>query len=163
MRHMLLSALLLAGLMLTQGCGGEKTESHTTDTTTADPSGLSQDELTNGIGPAKAEVVLGELDPALAEKGRGIWEMKCLSCHKLGERFIGPDLTSVLDRRTPRYVLNMILNPEEMVQKHPEAKKLLAEYLAPMAQQNLTQDEARAVLEYIRTAKPATATAQAGQ
>ena len=28
---------------------------------------------------------------------------------------------------------------------------VLAEYLAPMAQQNLTQDEARAVLEYIRS------------
>lgn len=163
MRHMLTSALLLAGLMLIQGCGGGNTETPAAETTSADPSGLGQDELTNGIGPVKTEVVLGELDPALAEKGRGIWEMKCLSCHKLGERFIGPDLTGVLDRRTPRYVLNMILNPEEMVQKHPEAKKLLAEYLAPMAQQNLTQDEARAVLEYIRTAKPAAATAQAGQ
>jgi cytochrome c len=163
MRHMLLSALLLAGLMLTQGCGSEKTETPATNTATADPSGLSQDELTNGIGPVKAEVVLGDLDPALAETGRGIWEMKCLSCHKLGERFIGPDLAGVLDRRTPAYVLNMILNPEEMVQKHPEAKKLLAEYLAPMAQQNLTQDEARAVLEYIRTAEPPTESAKAGK
>jgi len=48
----------------------------------------------------------------------------------------------------------MILNPEEMVKRHPEAKRMLAEYLAPMAQQNLTQADARAVLEYIRTPVP---------
>ncbi len=75
-----------------------------------------------------------------------------LSCHKLGERFIDPALGDVLSRRTPRYVLNMILNPDKMVKRHPEAKKLLTEYLAPMAQQNLSPDDARAVLEYIRSA-----------
>ena len=47
----------------------------------------------------------------------------------------------------------MILNPEEMVAKNPEAKKLLAEYLAPMANQNLTEKEARLILEYFRTKK----------
>ena len=46
--------------------------------------------------------------------------------------------------------MNMILNPEEMVQRHPEAKAMLAEYIAPMANQSLTQEEARAILEYIR-------------
>jgi hypothetical protein len=48
--------------------------------------------------------------------------------------------------------MNMILNPEEMVQKDPIAKQLLVEYNgAPMANQNLTEDEARAILEYFRT------------
>ncbi|MFA7332059.1 MAG: cytochrome c [Candidatus Delongbacteria bacterium] len=145
--------ILAAGLALTLGCGPSSdppAESGTT--TTADPSGLSGDELENGIGPVKAPVELGALDPALAAKGQLIFEQKCLSCHKLGERFIGPALGDVLSRRTPRYVLNMILNPDEMVKRHPEAKKLLAEYLAPMAQQNLSPDDARAVLEYIRSA-----------
>ncbi|MCB1048748.1 MAG: cytochrome c, partial [Calditrichaeota bacterium] len=108
----------------------------------------------NGIGPAKTAPELGALNPDLAASGLQIFEMKCLSCHRMGERFIGPDLSQVLDRRTPRYVLNMILNPSEMVQRHPEAKKLLAEYLAPMAQQNLSPEEARAVLEYIRSPHP---------
>ncbi len=48
--------------------------------------------------------------------------------------------------------MNMILNPEEMVFKDPIAKKLLAEYnFAPMANQNLTEDQARKILEYFRT------------
>jgi len=49
--------------------------------------------------------------------------------------------------------MNMILNPDEMVQKDPIAKALLAEYLSPMANQNLTEEQARAVLEYFRTLK----------
>jgi len=47
--------------------------------------------------------------------------------------------------------MNMIMNPEEMVAKNPAAKQLLAEYLAPMANQNISEDEARALLEYFRT------------
>ena len=144
--------MLVLALAVAMGCGGSSTPEPTDAPAVAvDPSGLTSDELENGIGPAKETVVLGEPDLALAETGKTIFEQKCLSCHKMGERFIGPDLTGVLARRTPRYVMNMILNPEEMVKRHPEAKKLLAEYLAPMAQQNLTPADARAVLEYIRT------------
>lgn len=48
----------------------------------------------------------------------------------------------------------MIMNPMEMVQKDPIAKELLMEYNGtPMANQNLTQEETRAVLEYFRTLK----------
>ena len=43
--------------------------------------------------------------------------------------------------------MNMILNPTEMLQKHPTAKELLAQYnFTPMADQNLTEAEARAIL-----------------
>ena len=48
--------------------------------------------------------------------------------------------------------MNMILNPDVMVQEDPIAKKLLMENNgSPMANQNLTNEEARAVLEYFRT------------
>ena len=68
------------------------------------------------------------------------------------KRFIGPSPKGILERRTAAWTMNMILNPEEMVQKDPMAKKLLIEYNgSPMANQNLTEDEARAVLEYFRT------------
>jgi len=38
-----------------------------------------------------------------------------------------------------------------MVVENAKAKELLMEFSAPMANQNLTEDEARAVLEYFRT------------
>jgi hypothetical protein len=45
----------------------------------------------------------------------------------------------------------MILNPDEMVKKHPEVKAMLAEFYVPMTFQNVTEDDARAILEYLRT------------
>ena len=45
----------------------------------------------------------------------------------------------------------MILDPEKMVKEDPVAMELLKRYLAPMANQSLTDDEARKILEYFRT------------
>jgi hypothetical protein len=48
--------------------------------------------------------------------------------------------------------MNMILNPEKMTQSDPIAKQLLIEAnLAPMANQQLTEEQARKILEYFRT------------
>jgi hypothetical protein len=48
--------------------------------------------------------------------------------------------------------MNMILNPEEMLQKDPLAKALFMEFNGQlMTDQQLTVDEARAILEYFRT------------
>ena len=59
-----------------------------------------------------------------------------------------------MQRRSPEWTMNMILNPEEMVKKDPLAKELLIKFNgSPMANQNLTEDEARQVLEYFRTLK----------
>ena len=46
----------------------------------------------------------------------------------------------------------MILDPEGMVKNDPLAKKLLMEFNgSPMANQSLTEEETRNVLEYFRT------------
>ena len=48
--------------------------------------------------------------------------------------------------------MNMILNPEIMLKEDQLAKDLFMEFNgAPMANQGLTQQEARAILEYFRT------------
>jgi hypothetical protein len=65
--------------------------------------------------------------------------------------YVGPALGEVTTRRTGAFIMNMILNPQEMVERHPVAKQMLAERMSFMANQNLTMDEARAVLEYLRT------------
>jgi hypothetical protein len=57
----------------------------------------------------------------------------------------------VTARRSGAFIMNMILNPQEMVERHPVAKQMLAERMSFMANQGLTRDEARAVLEYLRT------------
>ncbi len=103
-----------------------------------------------GIGPVTS-ITLGEIDQKMADEGKAVFLAKCSACHKISKRVVGPALVGVTERRTPEWIMNMILNPEKMVAENPIAKKLLAEYLAPMANQNLTEDEARKILEYFRT------------
>ncbi len=130
--------------------GGPEAESSAAAATTSDE--LSAFEREHGIGPVTAPLELGALDAALAERGEELFQLKCMACHRLDERYIGPPLGDVLDRHTPAYVMNMMLNPTEMVERHPYAEALLAEYLAPMPFQDLSEADARALLEYLRTA-----------
>ncbi|MCK5781412.1 MAG: cytochrome c [Flavobacteriales bacterium] len=107
-----------------------------------------------GIGPiAKGDVTLAdEVDTEMAEKGKDVYMKMCTACHKPEKKFIGPAPKGVLSRRTPEWIMNMILNPEQMVKEDATARKLLMEYNgAPMANQNLTEEQARQVLEYFRT------------
>ena len=59
-----------------------------------------------------------------------------------------------MERRSPEWVMNMILDPEKMIKEDPLARELLIEFNgSPMANQNLSEEDARAVLEYFRTLK----------
>jgi mono/diheme cytochrome c family protein len=112
-------------------------------------------DLTNkGVGPITSVNLDAEVNAAMALKGEEVYKAKCTACHKIGKKFIGPPPNNILERRTPEWVMNMILNPEEMIQKDPLAKQLLIEFNgSPMANQNLTEEEARSILEYFRTLK----------
>ncbi len=138
--------LLLVVVMA--ACGGEAGNGNA-NVSTGGTEGLSQAELENGIGPITS-VTLGEIDSDLAEQGEEIFKTKCSACHKMDTRYVGPPLEGILDRRTPAYVMNMMLNPEEMLKRHPDVKAMLAEYMTPMPDQQLSEDDARAVVEYLR-------------
>lgn len=140
-------------------CGGGKQEAAPAASAAAP---AAQSELTpfeqeNGIGPVKQAIELGKLDEEKAEEGKKTFEGKCMACHKFNERYVGPALGGVIGRRTPAYVMNMILNPEEMYTKHPVARQLLAEHMTQMPNLGLTQEQARDVVEYLRTQKSDTA------
>ena len=146
------SALLLLSFIVLTACGGG---GDSTESSAPPPKSMVEEEAdpmeNTGIGPVSS-VTLAEVDAELASQGQKIFEEKCTACHKVDKKFIGPSPKGILDRRNPAWVMNMILNPENMVQQDAIAKKLLMEANgAPMANQNLTQEEARAVLEYFRT------------
>ena len=144
----------VAAMVAFSACGsGDGSESASQDAPSgaATASGLSEWQMTHGVGPITKEITLGAIDPALAQKGEEIFEGKCGACHKVDDRYVGPELGTVTQRRTPEFILNMMLNPEEMVQKHPEVKALLAQYYTPMPNQNVTPEDALAVLEYLRS------------
>ncbi|MBT3253594.1 MAG: cytochrome c [Candidatus Marinimicrobia bacterium] len=142
--------ILIAALIL-MNCGGGDTEA--TKEAAApklSPDGLTQEQLKHGIGPIGV-LTLGPQDEVLAAKGAEVFELKCVACHKINERLVGPPLAGITTKRSPAFIMNMILNPDEMVKKHPEVKAMLAEFYVPMTFQNVTEDDARAILEYLRT------------
>lgn len=105
-----------------------------------------------GIGPIDSIAISEEIDSALASFGKEVYTLKCNACHKVGSTFIGPPPNGILERRTPEWVMNMILNPVEMLQKDTLAKALFMEFDGQlMTDQQITEEEARAMLEYFRT------------
>ena len=164
-----LKILTLVITLLALSCGGgeEKKEEKTKvqlkrQPTTKKVESKSNDtepsetiDLTNkGVGPITSLDISADVDQAMATKGKDVYDKMCTACHRIGKKFIGPAPNGILERRTPEWVMNMILDPEGMTQKDPLAKALLMEFNgSPMANQNLTEDEARAVLEYFRTLK----------
>ncbi len=107
-----------------------------------------------GVGPVTTLELPAEIDTDMAAHGAEVYTKMCTACHRPTKKFIGPAPLGILERRTPEWIMNMILNPENMIVNDPLAKELLTEFNgAPMANQNLTQEEARAVLEYFRTLK----------
>ncbi|GIV45958.1 MAG: hypothetical protein KatS3mg036_0776 [Ignavibacterium sp.] len=112
---------------------------------------LSEFELENGIGPVKQKLELGPIDPKLVKKGEEIFNTKCVACHKLDERYVGPAQRDVIKRRTPEFIMNMMLNPDRNGREAScSQKSYLAEYMTQMTNQNLSFDDARALLEYFR-------------
>ncbi len=101
--------------------------------------------------PIQEALVLDSIDPALAAVGEADFTTSCTTCHKLDERYVGPPLGDVITRRSPEWIMNMILAPDKMIVSDPDARALFTEYNGiPMTNQNLTQERARAILEYLR-------------
>lgn len=136
----------LAAVFITTGCT-KKENSAQNSAQTAAPA-AAQSDL--GIGPVKSLTLPAEIDSAMVAKGKTAFEAKCSACHKFGERYVGPDLKDVTKRRKPEWIMNMILNPVEMTQKDEKAKELLGEYMTQMTFQNVSEDEARQILEFLR-------------
>jgi mono/diheme cytochrome c family protein len=91
------------------------------------------------------------LDAAMAAEGKKVFDVKCSSCHKLtNEKLVGPGWAGVTSRHEPVWIMNFATNPDEMINKDPKAQAMLEICLVRMPNQNLTDAEARDVLEFMR-------------
>lgn len=97
------------------------------------------------ISKAKADIAKGQ--ELFASKG-------CVTCHRMGGRLVGPDLTGVMQRRPQEWVERMILRPDVMVKEDEVARQLLAQYLTPMPNQAVDPDkELPLLLAYLNSVK----------
>jgi cytochrome c551/c552 len=153
--------ILLALTILLTACGsGEKKKKgfEYNRTKTEENKAISKKEATpidlsnKGIGPIKSLDFNETINEELAATGAAIFKQKCTACHKTNARLIGPAMSGIYKRRAPEWVMNILLNPTEMLKKDPIANALLKEYNnIQMLNQNLKKEEARAILEYFRT------------
>lgn len=154
MKRKLLGGIIVCTVIFILGCGGGSKES--SEQEAAPPQSMVAEDPDpmedKGIGPITSIVIPNEIDMELARQGEDVYNSMCTACHKPESDFIGPAPKGIMERRTPEWVMNMILNPEEMTQKNKIAKDLLIKFNgAPMLNQSLTEEQARAVLEYFRT------------
>ncbi|MEO9967442.1 MAG: c-type cytochrome [Reichenbachiella sp.] len=104
-----------------------------------------------GIGPIE-QVDLQPVNTNIAAEGQVLYDQLCRVCHNEIKQMEGPAHWGITKRRTPEWIMNMMLNPKEMAQNDPIAK-ILAERVngVEMPDMNLSEEEALKILEYFRT------------
>lgn len=111
-----------------------------------------KEAVDNGIGPIKS-VKLGKIDQDLVDQGNSIFYSKCYLCHDVDETKLAPPLRGVAKKQTPVFIMNYLLNTVEMQEKDATIKALMEQFpnVPKMPDQQLTKDQARSVLEFLRT------------
>lgn len=148
-KSLFVGSLAFIGAILFTACGGG----------VKDAKPLDVEELTkNQPETHGTEIKEGEIQMATplngewVTGGKNIYELKCQSCHRLTEeRLVGPGWKDVTKRRQPVWIMNMITNVDMMLESDPEAQKLLEQCMVRMPNQNISKEDARKVLEYMRS------------
>lgn len=116
------------------------------------PSELAANQPETHGAEVKSIELTNPLNKDWVSTGKSIYDTKCLACHKLtDEKLVGPGWAGVTKRREPVWIMNMITNVEMMLEKDAEAQKLLEQCLVRMPNQNVTQEDARKLLEFMRS------------
>ena len=154
-------AIVLIISTLTASCGSDKTGGQQETTAPASGEQTAKAEETGsgnpsydpnrGIGKFTKVDVAPTLDKAMAESGEKVYSVKCSGCHKTTEeKLVGPGWKDITKRFTAEWIMNFATNTDEMLNKDPKAQAQLEICLVRMPNQNLTDDDARHVYEFMR-------------
>jgi Cytochrome c len=145
-----IAALLSGSTILFIACGGGVQKSEEP----IDINKLANEKPeTHGTEVKESDITLtNPLNTEWVSTGKGIYELKCQSCHRLTEeKLVGPGWKDVTKRRQPVWVMNMITNVDMMLEKDAEAQKLLELCMVRMPNQNITPEDARKIIEFMRS------------
>ena len=150
-----LSVILLFGVFLTSCGGGAGSDTKATkdpyDATTSTEKENPSYDPKRGEGKFTKVEVGAKLDAAMATNGEKVYGVKCSSCHKTtDEKLVGPGWKGVTGRHTPEWIMNFTTNTDAMLNKDPKAQAQLEICLVRMPNQNLSDDDARALYEFMR-------------
>src|SRR5206468_9462049 len=139
-------------------CGGANNDNASSGSTDdKDASAQATDKSAASYDPNRGEgkfsnVELGnKLNTSMADAGEKVYGVKCSSCHKLtDEKLVGPGWKGVTSRHSAEWIMNFATNPDVMLNKDPKAQAMLELCLVRMPNQNLTDEDARNVYEFMR-------------
>jgi cytochrome c2 len=149
--------LYIASLaLIVAACGGSG-NSKESNANAAQPDQKAQAQGNPSYDPNRGEgkftkVDVGaSLDEAKATSGEKVYTVKCSSCHKLTqEKLVGPGWKGVTSRHSAEWIMNFATNPDAMLDKDPKAQAMLEICLVRMPNQNLSDDDARNIFEFMR-------------
>jgi mono/diheme cytochrome c family protein len=151
MKKTLTLIIVAAGLF---ACGNQngspKPATESTNTASSSNENPSYDPQ-RGEGKFSNVEVGQTIDDTKSSAGEKVYSVKCGSCHKLSdEKLVGPGWKGVSERRKPEWIMNFVTNPDPMIDKDPAVQAQLEICLVRMPNQNITDEEARNVYEFMR-------------
>jgi len=160
MKKLLVMSFVIGSAFLYACGGGNEKSSESSEAANADHTtpGESTDKKENPSYDPEGEQgkftnveVAATVDPAMATAGEKVYSVKCSSCHKLtDEKLVGPGWKGVSTRHKAEWIMNFITSPDEMIDKDPKVQAMLELCLVRMPNQNLDDQAARNVYEYMR-------------
>lgn len=159
MKKLIIVGFLVLFIAVIASCGGNNNSGTTSDSiasagkAAATEQGAENPSYDPNRGEGKfTSVDLGaSLDAAKAESGNKVYLVKCGACHKLtDEKLVGPGWAGVTTRHAPEWIMNFITNTDAMIDKDPKVQAQLELCLVRMPNQNLSDDDARNLLEFMR-------------
>jgi cytochrome c551/c552 len=141
----LLLAVAACGRREAQPAGGKAATGAAENAAAATPAAEAA-ALDQGPRAADDMVVIAPL----AATGQMLFDAKgCTNCHAFGEGDVAPDLRGVTTRRTVAWLRRQITEPEWMAGHDSLTRAMVQQYGAPMADLDVSADEANALLQYL--------------
>lgn len=152
-----IAILLFMGVCVAACGGGNSGAGTTTEAEPAAPQPQKNEKGNPSYDPERGEgkftkvEVSPSLNAPMAATGEKVYGVKCSSCHKLtSEKLVGPGWLGVTERHTAEWIMNFSTNTDAMLDKDPKAQAQLEICLVRMPNQNLSDDDARALYEFMR-------------
>ena len=102
-----------------------------------------------GIGSFK-KLELYPINDYIMRIGMETFKLKCASCHTMEYKNSGPDLSDLLARRQPEWVMSYLLNHQEMLEKDSITIRINQKFETNCVVNLTDENEAFAILEYVR-------------
>ena len=145
-------ALLIAATALTLAACGSKEEAENAAKSAPTPSELIANQPAVHGPEIKNVEIKSPLEPTWVAGGKTQYDTKCMPCHRLDEtKLVGPGWKGVTKRRQPVWIMNMICNTDYMLAQDADAQKQLELCLVRMPNQNVAVEDARKILEFMRS------------